>query len=167
MLLNYQMFTWALAVFVLAGITDGLDGYTAKRFQQQTRLGAILDPVADKVLLVSCFIVLTVMGFLPFWLLVVVAFRDIVIVGGYLLLVILEGGVSMRPSRISKLNTLFQICLVAAVLVRLALELDLTLVLWILIALVTATSIGSGAHYVWHWAFLRAGDASGGAGGTK
>lgn len=155
MLLKYEMFSGALLLFVLAGVSDGLDGYVAKRFHYETRLGAVLDPVADKVLLVSCFIVLTVMHYLPFWLLVVVVFRDIVIVGGSLLLVILEDGVSMSPSRISKLNTVFQICLVAAVLINLALGVMLPMVVPVLMAAVTATSVLSGIHYVWVWAFRR------------
>jgi len=161
MLLKNEMFAAALALFVLTGVSDGLDGYIAKRFRYQTRLGAILDPVADKLLLVSCFVMLTVMGFLPFWLLVLVAFRDIVIVGGYLLLVILEGGVTMRPSRISKLNTVFQICLIAAVLIELAAAAELPMVVPALIAAVTVTSIFSGIHYVWIWAFRREGHAHG------
>lgn len=161
MLLKYEMFSGALLLFVLAGVSDGLDGYIAKRFHYETRLGAILDPVADKLLLVSCFIVLTVMHYLPFWLLVVVAFRDIVIVGGYLLLAILEGGVRMNPSRVSKLNTVFQICLVAAVLINLALGVTLPMVVPALIAAVTATSVLSGIHYVWVWAFQRDGHANG------
>lgn len=159
MLLKYEMFPGALLLFVLAGISDGLDGYIAKRFRYQTRLGAILDPVADKVLLVSCFVVLTVMNHIPFWLLVVVVFRDIVIVGGYLLLVILEGGVKMNPSRISKLNTVFQICLITGVLIKLATGTELSLVIPGLITLVTITSVLSGIHYVWVWAFQRNGAA--------
>jgi len=151
MLLKYQMFPQALLVFVLAGVSDGLDGYIAKRFNYQSRLGAILDPVADKLLLVSCFIVLTVMNYLPFWLLVVVAFRDIVIVGGYLLLVTLEGNVKMSPSLISKLNTVLQICLVAAVLIQLGVGLSLGRVVPALIVMVTVTSVLSGIHYVWVW----------------
>lgn len=158
MLLKYEMFPGALLLFLLAGISDGLDGYIAKRFRYETQLGAILDPVADKVLLVSCFIVLTVMNHLPFWLLVVVAFRDIVIVGGYLLLVILEGGVKMEPTRISKLNTVFQISLVTVVLVKLALGLEVSVVIESLILLVTLTSVFSGGHYVWVWAFQRSED---------
>lgn len=157
MLLKYEMFPEALLLFVLAGISDGLDGYIAKRFQYQTRLGAILDPVADKILLVSCFVILTVMGHIPFWLLIVVVFRDIVIVGGCLLLVILEGGVKMSPSRISKLNTVFQICLIAAVLIRLAVGTQFQVVIPVLIAIVTITSVSSGVHYVWVWTFRRGG----------
>lgn len=159
MLLTYEMFPGALLVFALAGISDGLDGYIAKRFHCETRLGAILDPVADKVLLVSCFIMLAVMNHIPFWLLVVVVFRDLVIVVGYLVLVILEGGVNMSPSRISKLNTVFQICLVAAVLINLASGVALPMAVPVLIAAVTATSVLSGVHYVWVWAFRR--DAAG------
>lgn len=155
MLLNYGLFPQALLVFILAGVSDGLDGYIAKRFHYQTRLGAILDPVADKVLLVSCFTVLTVMGHLPFWLLVVVVFRDLVIVGGYLLLVTLEGGVKMDPSGISKLNTVLQICLAAAVMIKLAAGIEIYYLLQVMFGLVTITSVLSGAHYVWVWAFRR------------
>jgi len=151
MLLKYEMFPAALLVFVLAGVSDGLDGFIAKRFHCQTRLGAILDPVADKLLLVSCFVVLTVMHHLPFWLLVVVAFRDVVIVGGYLLLVTLEGKVPMNPSRISKANTMLQICLVAMVLIKLGLGMTLPHAIPLLIGLVTITSLASGIHYVWLW----------------
>lgn len=158
MLLKYEMFPGALLLFVLAGVSDALDGYIAKRFHYETRLGAILDPVADKVLLVSCFIFLTVMNHLPFWLLVVVVFRDIVIVGGYLLLVILEGGVKMQPSRVSKLNTVFQISLIMVVLVQLAAGMDVSAVIQALIVLVTVTSVLSGVHYVWVWAFRRGGE---------
>lgn len=160
MLLKYEMFPAALLLFVLAGVSDGLDGYIAKRFRYETRLGAILDPVADKVLLVSCFIVLTVMGHLPFWLLVVVVFRDLVIVGGCLLLVILEGSVRMDPSRISKLNTVLQITLVTVVLVKLAAGVAVSMVVGVLIVLVTLTSVFSGAHYVWVWALRRDGEAA-------
>lgn len=164
MLLKYGMFPEALLLFVLAGVSDGLDGYIAKRFHYQTRLGAILDPVADKVLLVSCFVMLTIMGHIPFWLLIVVVFRDIVIVGGYLLLVIVEGAVKMSPSRVSKLNTVFQICLIAGVLIELASGLEFDVALRALIALVTITSVFSGAHYVWVWAFRRDGEAESAAG---
>ncbi|MDZ7842457.1 MAG: CDP-alcohol phosphatidyltransferase family protein [Gammaproteobacteria bacterium] len=161
MLLNYEMFPGALLLFVLAGISDGLDGYIAKRFHYQTRLGAILDPLADKLLLVSCFIVLGVMGHIPFWLLVVVVFRDLVIVVGYLLLVILEGGVNMNPTSISKLNTVFQICLIAVVLINLAVDLALPLLIPVLITAVTVTSVLSGVHYVWVWTFRRDAHARG------
>lgn len=155
MLLTYEMFAGALLLFVLAGISDGLDGYIAKRFHYQTRLGAILDPLADKLLLLSCFVVLGIMGHIPFWLLVVVVFRDLIIIVGYLLLVILEGGVNMSPSGVSKLNTVLQICLVAAVLVNLASGVELPMVVPVLVAMVTATSVVSGVHYVWVWAFRR------------
>lgn len=155
MLLNYRMYPAALAVFIFAGISDGLDGHIAKRFDCQTRLGAILDPVADKVLLVSCFIMLTVLGALPFWLLVVVAFRDIVIVGGYLLLVTTEGRVRMQPSTLSKFNTVLQIVLVAALLLGLALDTALRVPVAALVAAVTVTTLLSGVHYVWLWTFQR------------
>lgn len=150
-LLKYELFPQALLVFVLAGVSDGLDGYIAKRFNYQSRLGAILDPVADKLLLVTCFIVLTVMTYLPFWLLVVVAFREIVIVGGYLLLATLEDEVKMSPTLVSKLNTVLQICLVAAVLIQLGFGLTLGYAVPSLVVMVAVTSVLSGIHYVWVW----------------
>ena len=103
-LLQESEFGWSLALFVVAGITDGLDGYIAKRFNARSTLGAILDPVADKALLVSAYVMLSVMNLIPFWLMVAVVFRDVVIVGGYLIMVLFFGAVQMQPLKISKLN---------------------------------------------------------------
>ena len=81
----------ALWVFLIAGISDGLDGYIAKRFGFVSQLGAILDPLADKILLVSAYVMLALLAFVPFWLVLVVTFRDVVIVGGYLVYTSLYG----------------------------------------------------------------------------
>jgi len=102
----------ALAVFLIAGISDGLDGFIAKRFNLTSRLGAILDPAADKILLISAYVMLTVMNHIPFWLMLTVAFRDFLIIGGYLVYTSLMGAVQMRPSYLSKLNTFMQISLI-------------------------------------------------------
>ena len=146
-------------MFLVAGISDGLDGFIAKRFNVESKFGALLDPVADKILLVSSFVMLTLLGHLPFWLLVIVAFRDVLIIGGYLVLVMLGESVQMRPSVVSKLNTLFQICLVASVLAQLAGWIELNGLIEVLIMLVTATTILSGVHYVWVWGFSKEGIA--------
>jgi len=161
LLLKNEYYESALLLFVAAGLSDGLDGFIAKRFQVQSRFGAILDPVADKILLVSCFVMLTLLGHIPFWLLVIVVFRDLLIVGGYLVLVMLETPVQMRPSTLSKVNTLFQICLVSLELARLAGWLDVGIVLDALIIVVALTSVLSGIHYVWVWGFGKHGIAKG------
>ena len=81
LLLDSQAYNLALIVFLAAGISDALDGFIAKSFNFESEFGAILDPVADKILLVSSFVMLTLLGHLPFWLLVIVGFRDILIAG--------------------------------------------------------------------------------------
>lgn len=150
-LLREGAYLEALILFVLAGISDGLDGYIAKRFDLVSRLGAILDPLADKVLIISTYVMLTILGDLPFWVLIVVGFRDLVIIGGYLILDQLYQTVQMSPSRISKLNTFTQIFLVIVVLLQQASGWvgDITVNLGI--ACVVITTIASGIHYVWVW----------------
>ncbi|MDG1192673.1 MAG: CDP-alcohol phosphatidyltransferase family protein, partial [Arenicellales bacterium] len=108
----------ALAVFVLAGITDGLDGWIAKRFKCVTRLGSILDPLADKILIVSTYVMLVLAGDLPFWLILLIGFRDLGIIAGVLVLNTLNGHVQMQPSLLSKVNTFLQISLVILVMVE-------------------------------------------------
>ncbi len=155
LLLWERDYEFALAVFVLAGLSDGLDGYVAKRFGYVTRLGSILDPIADKMLIVSAYLMLTLLGDLPLWLLVTVAFRDLLIVGGYLVLASLYGDVPMRPSAISKLNTFLQIALVVVVLVE---QSEWARAPWAtdgLIWAVVITTLLSGGHYVWIWAIRR------------
>ena len=150
LLLKDQDYAAALVVFVAAGVSDALDGYLAKRLNVQSRLGAILDPAADKLLLVSAYVMLTVLGHIPFWLVLVVVFRDLLIVGGYLLYTSHAGPVKMRPSVLSKLNTLVQIMLVAVILAQQAAGMA-----WLpaeaLVYTVLATTVVSGAHYLWLW----------------
>jgi cardiolipin synthase len=147
-LLQQQEFGFALGVFIIAGLTDGLDGYIAKRFNAQTFLGAILDPIADKALLVSTYIMLSVMELIPFWLVVAVVFRDLVIVGGYLLMLMFFESVKIAPLLISKVNTFLQIAYIVVVLGALAWPLDLSLFLPVLNYSVLAACILSGLAYV-------------------
>ncbi len=155
LLLRDRDYDLALLVFVLAGLSDCLDGYVAKRFGLASRLGAILDPLADKMLIISAYSMLTLLGDLPFWLLVAVGFRDLLIIGGYLVLVSIDGDVVMRPSIVSKINTLLQITLVLVVLIQNAgwpFPSPLpTALLWA----VLVTTVLSGAHYVWVWGIRR------------
>lgn len=113
---------WAFFTFFLAGLTDALDGYMAKKFGWQTELGAYLDPLADKALLVSIYIVLGLSGHLPVWLVIAVVSRDLLIVGAILLSWMLERPVKLRPLFLSKVNTVFQIVLAALVLGDLGLD---------------------------------------------
>ena len=106
----------AFFVFVLAGISDGVDGFLAKRFGWETELGAYLDPMADKLLLVSMFVALGVQGLLPVWLAIAVVSRDILIVLGVVLAWVLGRPVPIHPLMISKANTTAQIVLAATVL---------------------------------------------------
>ncbi len=150
-LLQEERFMLSLVVFVVAGVSDALDGFIAKRFNAQTSLGALLDPLADKGLLVSAYVMLSVMQVIPFWLMVAVVFRDIVIVGGYLVMVLFFGRVEMQPLKVSKLNTFTQIAYIVLVLAALAWNYDLSLALpWMNYA-VLITSVMSGIAYVYIW----------------
>ena len=117
--LTRQRYTEALYVFAAAAITDGLDGAVARWFDSRTELGAFLDPFADKLMLVSAFVVLTIDGQLPGYLLSVVMIRDIVIVVGYLMISFFTGErVPVRPSYLGKSSTVLQLAVVIAVLAR-------------------------------------------------
>lgn len=118
-LLDRQQYRWALYVFAAAAVSDGLDGTVARWFNSKTELGAVLDPLADKLMLVSAFVVMTMSGDFPGWLLSVVIIRDIVIMGGYLLIAFFTGEpMPVRPSYIGKASTGFQIACVIAALLR-------------------------------------------------
>jgi len=145
---NYQM---ALLVFLVAGVSDALDGYIAKKFNFVSNFGAVLDPAADKLLLVSAYIMLSIIGQMPFWLVLIVVSRDLFIVGGYMVVTSLMGAVSMSPSKLSKFNTFMQILLVVAILTDKAAGLDSQKILTGLIYIVSATTIASGVHYFWLW----------------
>lgn len=155
LVLNDANYVAAFLLFVIAGLSDGLDGLIAKRFHYESRLGAILDPAADKILLVSAYVMLTVLGHVPVWLVIVVAFRDLLIVGGYLLYTSMYGPVHMRPSSLSKLNTFMQIALVVAVLLEQATGSHYPLVIRGLVYAVFVTTVASGAHYLWAWGVMK------------
>jgi cardiolipin synthase len=148
-------FDLAVLVFFVAGISDALDGYIAKRFGYVSRLGAILDPLADKMLIISTFIMLALLDEVPFWLLVTVLFRDILIIGGYLTLISLNETVQMHPSQVSKLNTALLIGLEFAILLKLAGWLHLPALINTLMWAVLITTVLSGIHYVYIWGFQR------------
>jgi len=147
-LLNQHEYPLALFVFTLAGITDGLDGWIAKKYQLQSALGAMLDPIADKLLLVSTYTMLAVLGDIPFWLLILVLFRDLLIVGGYWILVAMDKKAEIQPIWVSKFNTFFQILLVVLVLVHQSGWMMFDDLISATITMVVLTSITSGICYV-------------------
>jgi cardiolipin synthase len=155
LLLKDLEYTTALIVFAVAGISDGLDGWLAKRLKATTRVGAILDPAADKILLLSAYVMLTVLGHIPFWLMLSVAFRDLLIVGGYIAYTSVVGPVNMQPSYLSKFNTFMQITLIIVLLTSQATGISWSLVNDLLIYAVLATTIASGAHYIWIWGVMK------------
>lgn len=155
LLLKDEDYIAALAVFLIAGLSDALDGYIAKHYNLASRLGAILDPLADKVLLVSAYIMLSMLGPVPFWLVLSVVFRDLLIVSGYLIYTSMVGPVQMRPSYLSKLNTFMQILLIVAILIQLAFSVFYPVFTDVLIYAVLVTTVASGAHYIWAWGVMK------------
>jgi cardiolipin synthase len=118
--LAYHFYWEALLVFAIGGLTDFLDGFVARRMNQQTALGAYLDPVADKLLVITSFVMLGAMGGIPVWLMVVVVVRDILIVLGYgIIYVLVEERMQVRPSLIGKWSTTFQLLTLAVALLML------------------------------------------------
>jgi cardiolipin synthase len=152
-----QRFGVAFWVFVGAGLSDALDGFIAKRFNSQTRLGALLDPAADKALLGSVYVALGIADQLPNWLVILVVFRDVTIIGGFVLIQTLAAPRKFDPLYISKLNTLMQIALVAYVLARLGLGWADGRTTDVLVVLTALTTVLSGFSYLVRWARLLSG----------
>jgi cardiolipin synthase (CMP-forming) len=146
--LSRHRYTAALWVFAAAAVTDSLDGTVARWFDAKTELGAFLDPFADKLMLVSAFVVLTIEGDFPGWLLGVVVIRDVVIVTGYLMLSFFTGErLPVRPSYIGKVSTFTQLLCVVAVLSRYG-TID-SPYFYLLLYVTTAATALSGLQYVY------------------
>ncbi len=138
----------AFLLFVGAGISDAIDGWMARAWNAQSALGALLDPVADKALLVSVYVTLAAIGVLPDWLAILVVFRDLVIVGGVLVLWVLGQPPAIRPILVSKLNTAMQIGVAALALFLSGFGLEAPALLDICVWAVAATTLVSGVTYV-------------------
>ena len=166
-LLSVPLLVWAILaakmelafwLFVAAGISDAVDGFIAKHFGATSVLGKYLDPLADKALLVGVYVTLGNTGYLPTWLVILVVFREVIIIGGAILILMLTDEAKIETLRISKINTAAQILLAAVVLAIAAMELkegDLPL-MQIYIAsgltyLVAVTTFLSGAGYIVKW----------------
>ncbi len=141
----------AFLAFVIAGVSDGIDGLIAKHFGQATRIGAYLDPLADKALLVSIFVTLGYLHELPLWFVVLVVSRDIFIVAAVVLSWMVTHPVTMAPVTISKINTGAQITLAAIVLADLAFGLQWLELREVGVFLVAALTLISAATYLVHW----------------
>ncbi|HVA78051.1 MAG TPA: CDP-alcohol phosphatidyltransferase family protein [Candidatus Binataceae bacterium] len=146
--LSKHRYTAALYVFIAAAITDSLDGTVARWFDSRTELGAFLDPFADKLMLVSAFVVMTIEGDFPGWLLIVVGIRDIVIVFGYLMLSFFTGErIPVRPSYLGKSSTFLQLACVTGALLRIG---PVYPAYWYaLLYLTVAVTALSGVHYMY------------------
>jgi len=156
-LLMQSAYLSAFILFLLAGASDALDGYLAKRNNQTTELGAILDPLADKALLVGVYVTLGLQGNLPNWLVLLVVFRDVLIIGGVIILFLVRLEVKMRPLIISKINTATQIGLAAIVLAELGLSLNIMGLVEAMVYLAGLTTVISGASYMVSWSRQMAG----------
>jgi cardiolipin synthase len=157
-LLFYRRFSLALAVFVLAGLTDGLDGLLARRFSQQSQLGTVLDPIADKLMLVTAFIVLSMRSIypqplpshlpVPFWVTVAVISRDVFIIVGAAAINMMTGFRGFRPSWLGKLNTTVQITGIAVIMFAASVPYYTGYYLPTVYVAVFGLAILSGLHYI-------------------
>ncbi|MCV3210245.1 CDP-alcohol phosphatidyltransferase family protein [Mesorhizobium sp. YC-39] len=157
---------WAFAGFLIAGISDGVDGFIARHFNQQSQLGAYLDPMADKLLLVSVFVVMGFIGELPLWLVVMMVSRDALIVFAVLLSSVMSHPVEMKPLFVSKANTAIQIVLAAVVLGELAFGIQLDPLRPALIILSGVLTVASAAAYLVAWLRHMSGYGEGSTPGT-
>ncbi len=157
---------WAFAGFAVAGISDGVDGFIARHFNQHSRLGAYMDPMADKLLLVSVFVVLGIAGELPLWLVVLAVSRDALIVFAVLLSSVMGQPVEMKPLVVSKLNTAVQLVLAALVLAELAFGVGMGMVRPALIILSGLLTVASAAAYLVAWLRHMSGYGEGGTSST-
>jgi cardiolipin synthase len=144
-------FSAALVLLMVAGGSDALDGFLAKRFDWRTRLGGLLDPIADKLLVTSTFVTLSYIGLVPIGLSAIVVARDVVIFSGAAAYALLAGELRGEPSVISKLNTLFQLLFLVLAIFNAQYQWIEPVILVVLGAAVVFTSITSGLGYVVTW----------------
>jgi cardiolipin synthase len=141
----------AFVLFLAAGISDAVDGFLAKRFGMTTELGAYLDPLADKAMLVSIYIALGIIEAVPRWLVILVVSRDIMIVSAVILSWLVDKPVALKPLLVSKLNTVAQIGLAGLVLAALGFDVNANVAVMALTALVAVLTLLSVAFYVREW----------------
>jgi cardiolipin synthase len=143
--------TGAFALFLIAGISDGVDGFLAKRFGMATAVGAYLDPLADKVLIVSIYVSLGIIEAIPRWLVILVVSRDLLIVGGIMLSWVLGDPITIKPATVSRLNTVAQILLGGVVIAARAFHWEIAGAINALMGLVAVLTLLSIAVYLQEW----------------
>jgi cardiolipin synthase len=141
----------AFVLFLAAGVSDAVDGYLAKRFRMTTELGAYLDPLADKALIVSIYLALGITGAIPRWLVILVVSRDILIVGGIMLSWLMGKPLKIKPLLVSKLNTVAQIVFACVVLGSLGFQVQADILTVVLMGLVAVLTLLSIAAYLAEW----------------
>ena len=157
-LLFYQRFLLALAIFIVAGVTDGLDGLLARRFDQKSSLGTILDPIADKLMMITSFVVLSMRSVfpqpvpshlpIPFWVTIAVISRDVFILVGAAAINIVTGFRGFRPSMLGKINTTVQIVAIGIIMLAASVPYGTGYYLPTVYATIFTFAVLSGAHYV-------------------
>jgi len=148
--LIYKRVGLAIAIFIMASVTDVLDGYIARRFKQKSYLGTLLDPLADKVLLDGSFITMAFMGYTPPWLAVTVVSRDLLLMGGVVLAAIFFGGVvEVKPTLLGKATTFCQVVTVFVTLVIHGLSLSTDHFLGFLEVVTFLVTLASGVDYIY------------------
>jgi cardiolipin synthase len=150
-LLLHGEYGWCLVLFGVAGLSDGLDGFLAKRYDWTSRLGGLLDPIADKLLLISCFVALGYLGLIPVWAVALILVRDVVIVSGAVAYHFRVARLEASPSWVSKVNTVLQISLVLLVIYDQAFPGLPPYFLEILLIMVVIATVWSGVDYVTTW----------------
>lgn len=158
-LLYYGYTGWALAVFMIAGVSDGIDGFLARRFDQESELGTIIDPIADKLLMTTAFIILTMPNIfphparsVPFWVTAAVIGRDVLIITVAGAINVMTGFRGFKPSWLGKLSTLVQV--IAVMLILVAAVFGYSVYLPTVYTIVVFTAFISGVHYIFHVARL-------------
>ncbi|MDX1424295.1 MAG: CDP-alcohol phosphatidyltransferase family protein [Kiloniellales bacterium] len=141
----------AFWIFLIAGLSDAVDGLLAKHYKVTSLVGSFLDPLADKALLMGVYVALGSLGHISLWLVILIVFRDLLIIGGALLFQTLTHSLKMEPLFISKVNTAAQIALAGFVLARLGIGADEGWLEPVLVCTVAATTLASGAAYVVKW----------------
>ena len=150
-LLLRDRFEIAFAVFAVSALSDLADGVVARRWNLRTRFGAIADPLADKLTMLSVALALAAQSLIPLWLAAAIVLRDLLIVGGAVAYHYVVGRYDMAPSWLSKINTAVEFVALSAVLADAAGVVEVSVLLPGLFALLLATLIASGAQYVWVW----------------
>lgn len=151
MLLINKLFVEALILFFVAGLSDGLDGFLAKRFKWRSDLGAILDPLADKSLLIVVYIFCSIIEIIPWWLTIILVLRDAVIISGATFYYKNIQKITMSPSIVSKINTFMQILLILVLLLNQIFFIFEQLWMQYFFYIVLTTTLLSGADYIWTW----------------